>query len=85
MLVRKRNDGRLSANSFARSLSSFRAEVIQAANLHRLAADNALVWAAFHRSLNGGESASIMLTMVLRSSKSSNVSPPHHVDGLRRL
>ncbi len=46
LLVRKRNDKRLSASGFARSLTAFGAEVIHAADLRQLAADNALVLAA---------------------------------------
>ena len=46
LLVRKRNDGRLSANGFAQSLTDFSAEIIHAANLRQLAADNALVLSA---------------------------------------
>jgi hypothetical protein len=46
LLVRKRNDGRLSANGFTQSLNSFRAEIIHAADVRKAEADNALVLAA---------------------------------------
>jgi len=46
LLVRKRNDGRLSANGFAQSLIAFGAEVIHAADMRQIAAGNALVLAA---------------------------------------
>jgi hypothetical protein len=46
ILVRKRNDRRLSAKDFAQAMTDFSAEVIHAANLRQLAANNALVLAA---------------------------------------
>jgi hypothetical protein len=46
ILVRKRNDKRLSAKVFTQAMTEFSAEVIHAADLRQLAADNALVLAA---------------------------------------
>ncbi len=46
ILVRKRNDWRLSAHAFTQALTDFSAEIIHATNLRQLAADNALVLAA---------------------------------------
>lgn len=46
ILVRKRNDKRLSASTFAQAMADFSAEIIHPANLHKVAADNTLVLAA---------------------------------------
>jgi hypothetical protein len=46
ILVRKRNGGRISPTVFAQALLTFNAEVIHAADLAKVAADNALVLAA---------------------------------------
>lgn len=46
ILVRKRNDRRLPAKIFTQAMNDFSAEIIHAANLRQLAANNALALAA---------------------------------------
>lgn len=46
ILVRKRNDRRISLTAFAQAMVNFNTEVIHAADLQKVAADNALVLAA---------------------------------------
>ncbi|MGH9846839.1 MAG: hypothetical protein ACREEM_49715, partial [Blastocatellia bacterium] len=46
ILVRRRNDGRLPAKDFAQAMIDFNAEIIRAAGVRKVEADNALVWAA---------------------------------------
>lgn len=46
LLVRKRNDGRISRAVFSQAMINFGAEVITAAGLHKIAADNSLVVAS---------------------------------------